>query len=102
MELHLVDPVAEAIVRAETRRVLVRQAAPLERLSAQEPAELARVLGGPACAFALQRLGERPVLGEQVVTLERRLVRRAFATTRSRRQCYGVTRASLCRGCRRA
>ena len=104
MELHLVDPVAEAIVRAEPRRVLVRQAAPLERLSAQEPAELARVLGGPACAFALQRLCERPVLARTGRNPRAAAAgsTRSFATTRSRRQCYGVTRASLCRGCRRA
>jgi len=72
MELDFVDPVAETIVRAEARRVLVRQAPPLERLTAEKPAELARALDRPAGAVTLEPFGERPVLSEQVVTLERR------------------------------
>ena len=77
VELDLVDPVAEAVVRAQARRILVREPSPLERLAGQERAERARARGRPAGALTLERLGERPVLGEQVVAVERRrLVRR--------------------------
>jgi hypothetical protein len=72
MELDLVDPVAETIVRAQAWWILVRQPSPLERLSGQEGAERARARGRPAGAFTLERFGERPVLRKQVVAVERR------------------------------
>jgi len=72
VELDLVDPVAESIVRAEARWVLVRQPSPLERRSGEERAELTRARGRPASALTLECFGERPVLGEQVVAFERR------------------------------
>jgi hypothetical protein len=71
MELDFVDPVAETIVRAEARRVFVGEAAPLERLTAQKPAERTRGLGSPAPTFAFERFGERQVLEEQIVSRKR-------------------------------
>src|SRR5688572_24088584 len=72
VELDLVDPVAEAVERSQCRRVLVREAAPLERLTAELLTELDRLLLGEAAAFAAQRLHERRVFSEDVVALERR------------------------------
>jgi hypothetical protein len=77
VELDLVDPLAEAVVRAEDRRVLVREPSQLERAPAAEPPEGGAALLGRRIALASKRLHERPVLREQVVPLERRrLVRR--------------------------
>ena len=52
MELHLVDPVAEAVVRPETRHLLVREPAPLQRLAAEERPERPQRLVGPARALS--------------------------------------------------
>jgi hypothetical protein len=78
VELDLVDPLAEPVVRTKDRRMLVRETPELERLAAAEPAERRAplLLAGPSLAPV--RLDERRVLGEQVVALERRrLVRGA-------------------------
>src|SRR5579871_2150097 len=72
MELDLIDTVPEAVVRAELRRVLVREPPPLERLAGQRTAELRASLRGPAGALALERLDERRIAPEEVVPLERR------------------------------
>jgi hypothetical protein len=56
VELDLVDPVAEAVVGPQPRRMLVRLARPLERLAGEELSERRRLLGGPAGALALERL----------------------------------------------
>ncbi len=85
VKIDLVDPLAVAVVRAELRRVLVREPAPLERLTAEHLAAHADPF--LVCAFALapQRLDKRPVLGEQVVVDERRrLVGRRAANDRHR------------------
>jgi hypothetical protein len=71
VELDLVDALTEAVVRAQDGRVLVREAAELERLAAAEPAERGAPLLRRAAALAPERLDERPVLGEQVVPCER-------------------------------
>ena len=72
VELDLVDPVAEAVVGAQLRRVLVREPSPFERLAAEQLAEPAQRLVRPAGALARDRLDERPVLAVEVVALERR------------------------------
>ncbi len=78
VELDLVDALAEAVMAAQPRRMLVREASELERLTAAQPSELreAGLLLGRT--FAPCRLDQRPVLREEVVPLERRrLVRGA-------------------------
>ena len=76
MELDLVDPLAEAVVRPQLRRMLVREPPPLERLAVEQRPERRTALGRPARAFALERLDERSIRREEVVTGERgRLVR---------------------------
>jgi hypothetical protein len=72
MELHLVDAVAVTVVRPQSRRVLVRQSAEFERLTAAHGTELSAPTFGPGCGLAAQRLGQRAVLGEEVVARERR------------------------------
>src|SRR6478672_406779 len=72
MELDLVDPVAEAVVRVQPRRALVREAAPFLRLAGQELAEPARLLVRPVCPLARECLDEGTVLEEEVVARERR------------------------------
>ena len=74
MELDLVDAVAEAVVGAELRRVLVGLATPaLGERAAGERADLARGVGSAQSgALAPDRLGQRPVGLEDVVVLERR------------------------------
>ena len=72
MELDLVDARAEAVVRAELRRVLVREPAPLERRAAEPLPNAEHCAGRPARALPLERLDERPIRGEQVVAGERR------------------------------
>jgi len=68
MELHLVDAVAEAVVRAELRRIGVGLEAPADRLlGAGQPAQLANALLRPRGALSLERLPQRPVGLEQVV-----------------------------------
>ena len=72
IELDLVDPLAEAVVRAKPRRVVVREPAELERLAAERRAERAQRLVRPRSALARDRLDERTVLAVEVVSLERR------------------------------
>jgi hypothetical protein len=72
VELDRVDAVAEAVVRAELRRVLVREPRPLERLAGQRAAELRAPLRRPAGTLPLERLDERRVAAEEIVALERR------------------------------
>ncbi len=50
VELDLVDPLAEAVVGAEDRRMLVREPSELERLAAAEPPERGATLLGIARA----------------------------------------------------
>jgi len=59
-------------VVADPRWMLVREPPPLERLSRQQAAERGAALGGPCGALARERLHQRPVLGEEIVALERR------------------------------
>ena len=47
MELDLVDPLPEAVVRAQLRRVLVREPPPLERLAGQRAAEVGAAVRRP-------------------------------------------------------
>jgi hypothetical protein len=84
VELDLVDPLAETVMRAKDRRMLVREPPELERFAAAEPPEggTPPLLG--AGAFPPQRLHEWQVLGEHVVALERRRLVR-FAEVRARR-----------------
>jgi hypothetical protein len=51
MELDLVDAIAEAIVRPEARRVLVRQAPPHDGFAGQKRTERHRAIGRPARAL---------------------------------------------------
>jgi hypothetical protein len=77
VELDLVDSLAEAVVRPQDGRVLVREPAELERLATAQPPERRAALLLRRVSLPAQRLDERPVLGEQVVPGERRrLVRR--------------------------
>src|SRR5262245_29736721 len=96
MELDLVDAVPEAVVRPKTRRMLVRQSAPFERLAAEERTELGRLVGCPAGAFARNGVDERGVLEKEVVTDERRRLVRGLATRRRRHR----VRRHLDRGAR--
>ena len=72
VELDLVDPIAEAIVGAQPRRVFVRLPTPLERLARQQRAERGHTLSRPTRAVAVESLRERAVLEEEVVPDERR------------------------------
>src|SRR6476619_3340450 len=96
VELDLVDPLAEPVVRAHARWILVREPSPLERRAGQKGAERTRTRGRPAGALTLERLGERPVLGEQVVAVERRrLVRRrpyACRCASTNHRCLSIAR----------
>ncbi len=73
MELDLVDPVAEAVVAVQHRRVLVGLLAEPERRGLAEPgAEAREPVLAPAAALAGHGLAQRRVLLEQVGVLERR------------------------------
>src|SRR2546423_5119120 len=75
MEIDLVDAVAEAVVSAEHRHVLVGLLAPAQRFAAHLLAEAAHALLCPSAALAAERLDQHAVVIEQVVALEwRRLV----------------------------
>ena len=64
MKLDLVDPVPEAVVRAQHRRVLVGEPAPFPGLLAPgEPAGRVHLRLGPARALPVQRLQQRRVGG---------------------------------------
>src|SRR5207253_2439722 len=72
-ELHLVDPIPVAVVRPQGRRVLVRQAAALERLGRPGTgAQGADPLLERLRALAPHRLDQRHVRLVDVVALERR------------------------------
>ena len=72
VELDLVDPVAEAVVGAELRRVLVRQPAELDRLGAAgDLADGADRVDREVAALAGDGLDEGPVGVEDVVAGER-------------------------------
>ncbi len=62
----------DLVVAAELRRVLVREAAELERLAADEPSERCALRLALGAALAPERLREHAVLREDVVPLERR------------------------------
>ena len=72
MELDLVDPLAVAVVRAQTGRMLVREPAPLEGLAAQRPPERDDLRLPRRAALAAQPFDERCVLLVKVVVPERR------------------------------
>src|SRR5258708_29742034 len=73
MELDLVDPVAETIVRPQHRRMGVGLEAPVDRLlRARETPQLADHVGGPRRAFPLEGFAKRRVGLEEVVVDERR------------------------------
>src|SRR5215212_5475698 len=82
MELDLVDAVAEPVVRAQPRRILVRQAPPLQRLAAEHVAEDAQLGIGPGRPLSRHGFDERPVPTVEVVALGRRLVRGAARSCR--------------------
>ena len=103
MELDLVDAVAEAVVRAQYGRVLVREAPPLERCAAEFGSERKDALVRPAGPLTVERLDERPVLRDEVVIAKRRRLirdrdgnaaslRRAKETGRGLRE----TRSEVC------
>ena len=72
VELDLVEPVAEAVVREQPRLVALGAAAVLLRLGrAGDGAGVARAVDRPARALALERLAQREVGVEQVDVLER-------------------------------
>src|SRR6185295_5228934 len=69
----LVDPPARPVESPQRRRMLVGLESPGDRLPpAHDLPERPRPLFGPLPALAAQRLGERPVRGEQIHILERR------------------------------
>ena len=73
MELDLVDPMAEAVMGAEDRRIAVRLLAEADGRGPAEPlAEPPEPRLAPGPALALQRFEERGVLLEEVGVLERR------------------------------
>ena len=72
VELDLVDPLAEAVVRTQHRRMLVREPAPLERLAAEGRPEGGDLRLPGRAALAPQRLDEGRVLLVEVVARERR------------------------------
>ncbi len=73
VELDLVDPVAEAVVSAQLRRVLVRLRAAADHVrAAADRAQLAGLVLGPVAALAAQRLDQHRVPLEDVVALQRR------------------------------
>jgi hypothetical protein len=57
VEINLVDPLAEAIVRTQLRRIGVRLEAPVDRLlGSGEPAKISNPVLSPGRAFPLERL----------------------------------------------
>src|SRR5271165_4707023 len=73
VELHLVDAVAVAVVRAQHRPVLVGEPPPLLlRLAAHQAAQRRGPLCNPAGTLPLDGLDQRTVAGEDVDPLERR------------------------------
>ena len=84
MELDLVDAVAEAIVRAQLRRVGVGLESPVDRLlGAGQRSEVVHEVMGPRSALAFERLAQRRVGFEEVVVDERRrLVHEALRSLR--------------------
>src|SRR5439155_991102 len=72
MELHLIDAVAEAVVRVQLRRILIGLEAPADRLlgPGQVP-EIGDQVLRPRGALSLHRLAQRPVGFEEVVVDER-------------------------------
>jgi hypothetical protein len=92
MELDLVDPRPEAVVRAQARRILVREAAPIERLAREERAERRRAICSPAGAFPVERFDKSRVLEEEVVVDERGRLVRKVVYWRSLRARLGATR----------
>ena len=105
MELDLVDAVAEAVVGAQLRRVLVRLEAPADRLRrAGEGADLDRPGLGPLSALAAKRLDQHPVGAERVVTRERQALVDDLMGLRGRTldSCHQpILSPSRCRGKRR-
>jgi hypothetical protein len=72
VQLDLVEPVAEAVVREQPRLVALGAAAVLLRLGrAGHQATVAHAVDRPAAALALERLLQRHVGREQVDVLER-------------------------------
>ncbi len=68
-----VDAVPETVVGTQLGTVHVGQSAELEGVRlAGEGTERVKVARSPGRAFPARRIGQRPVGGEQVVTLERR------------------------------
>ena len=85
----------DVVVPAQDRRVLVREAAPLERLAPELRSEREQVVLGLRRAFATERLEQRRVTGDEVVVAERRrLVRRGDRDAASLRRAV-LGRASL-------
>jgi hypothetical protein len=75
VELHLVDPVPEAVVRVQHRRVLVGLAAESLNVGRARPAaELAHGFLGPAAALAPQRAEHGRIVGDVVARECGRLV----------------------------
>jgi hypothetical protein len=73
VEVDLVEPVAEPVVRLQDRRVLVGLEAPREQLGAADArSEGSRVGLGEPAALAMKRLAEGRVAIEGVVADERR------------------------------
>jgi len=94
VELDLVDAVAEAVVGAQLRRVLVGEPAELDRLAAaRDRPDRADRVHGEVAALPRDRLDEGPVRLEDVVVLERgRLIRDLVRCLRGARRgdCHGL------------
>ena len=73
MKHHFVAAIAEAIMRVQHGFVLIGFKAPTLRLfRAEQPPKLGNLFARPACAFALNRLGQCSITQEKVVTGKRR------------------------------
>src|SRR5947209_19909930 len=71
VELHLVHPVAVAVERAQPRREVVRQPAPLLRLrTAGAAAERDQIVEGPLRSVALHAFHECGIAAEHVVAIQ--------------------------------
>ena len=92
VELDLVDALAEAVERLERGRVLVREAAELERRAAADDSEFSALRLALRGALPPERLDERAILGEEVVPLERRRLVRG-AQVRGCRHARSLRRA---------
>src|SRR5216683_4395842 len=97
MELHLVDTVAEAVVRAELRRVGVGLEAPADRLlGACQVTEVGDQVLRPRRALSLHRLTQRSVCLEQVVVDERWRLVQVLVVDADSTSCASSATSRIC------